>query len=58
MNLHKMMLIALLAAATSATTMPTLGKVLGFGHTVAYAADGNQDGDSQGEDGDGNFDGQ
>jgi hypothetical protein len=41
MSLQKMMLIALLAAAVSATTMPTLGMVLGFGHTAAYAGDQN-----------------
>jgi hypothetical protein len=54
MNLQKMMLIALLAAAVSATTAPTLGKVLGFGHSAAYAADDDSQGDSnaQGEDGD------
>jgi hypothetical protein len=54
MNLQKMLLIATLAAAVSVTTMPTLGKVLGFGHTAAYAADDNSQGDSgaQGEDGD------
>jgi hypothetical protein len=52
MNLQKMLMLALLAAAVSATTLPTLSKVIGFGHTVAFAADGNQDGDSQGEDGD------
>ena len=52
MNLQKMLMLALLAAAVSATTLPTLSKVIGFGYTVAFAADGNQDGDSQGEDGD------
>jgi hypothetical protein len=48
MNLQKMLLIALLAAAVSATTMPTLGKVIGFGHSAAYAQD--QGGDNQGDD--------
>jgi hypothetical protein len=54
MNLQKMMLIALLAAAVSATTMPTLGKVIGFGHTAAYAGNDDSQGDNdvQGEDGD------
>jgi hypothetical protein len=33
MNLQKLMLIALLGAAVSATTMPTIDKVIGFGHT-------------------------
>jgi hypothetical protein len=54
MNIQKLLLIALLAAAVSATTMPTLGKVLGFGHSVAYAH-GNgqgQDDDDQGDDND------
>ena len=50
MNLQKLLLIALLAAAVSATTMPTLGKVLGFGHTVAFAQDSQGDDDDQGED--------
>jgi len=43
--MQKLLLIALLAAAVSATTMPTIGKVLGFGHAVAYA----QNDDDQGE---------
>jgi hypothetical protein len=42
----KLVLIALLAAVASATSMPTFGKVLGFG-TAAYAQDENQGGDSQ-----------
>jgi hypothetical protein len=55
MNFQKMMLIALLAAAVSATTMPTLGKVIGFGHTAAYAGNDDSQGDNdlQGEDVDG-----
>ena len=44
MNLLKLLLIALLGAAVSATTMPTMGKVLGFGHTAAYAQDSNASG--------------
>jgi hypothetical protein len=48
MNLQKLLLIALLAAAVSATTMPTIGKVLGFGHTAAFAQD--EDPGDQGED--------
>jgi hypothetical protein len=48
MNLQKLLMLALLAAAVSATTAPTLGKVLGFGgHTVAFA----QSEDDQGDDG-------
>jgi hypothetical protein len=35
-----------------------LKSFVGIGSTAAYAADGDQDGDSQGEDGDGGFDGQ
>jgi hypothetical protein len=58
MNLQKLMLIALLAAAVSATTMPTLGKVIGFGHTAAFAADDNSQGDSDGQGEDGDVDGQ
>jgi hypothetical protein len=52
MNLQKLMLIALLGAAISATTMPTIDKVIGFGHTAAFAADDNAQGDNdnQGED--------
>ena len=42
MNLLKLLLIALLGAAVSATTMPTMGKVLG--HTAAYAQDSNASG--------------
>jgi hypothetical protein len=37
---------------------PILKSFVGIGSTTAYAADGDQDGDSQGEDGDGGFDGQ
>jgi hypothetical protein len=50
MNIQKMLLIALLGAAVSATTMPTLGKVIGFGHAAAYAADADQGNDVQGDD--------
>ena len=46
MNVQKLMLLALLAAAVSATTAPTLGKVLGFGHSVAYAGQGDQGDDN------------
>jgi hypothetical protein len=49
MNLQKMLLIALLVSAVSATTMPTLAKVIGFGHTAAYAAGSGGQG-NQGED--------
>jgi hypothetical protein len=46
--IKRLFLIALLAAFASAATMPTLGKVLGFSSTAAYAQDeGNND---QGED--------
>jgi hypothetical protein len=48
--MKKLLLLALLAAAVSATTMPTLGKVLGFSATAAYAQDDNDD--DQGEDND------
>jgi hypothetical protein len=48
----KLLLIALLVAFASATTMPTLGKVLGFGATTAGHGQG-QDKDDQGEDDDG-----
>ena len=55
MNLQKLLFLALLAAAVSATTAPTISKVLGFGHhTVALAADDNDNnqGDEDNEDGD------
>jgi hypothetical protein len=55
MNLQKLLMLALLAAAVSATTAPTISKVLGFGHhTAALAAeddDSQGDNDLQGEDG-------
>jgi hypothetical protein len=47
MNLQKMFLIALLGAAVSATSVPTLSKVIGFGHSAAFAQD--QGGDAQGD---------
>jgi hypothetical protein len=49
MNLQKLLMLALLAAAVSATTAPTLGKVLGFGHSAAYAQDSQGDDDAQGD---------
>jgi hypothetical protein len=54
--MKKVLLIALLAAFASATTMPILGKVLGFSPTAAYAGNQNgqgQDNDLQGDDNDG-----
>jgi hypothetical protein len=61
MNLQKLLMLALLAAAVSTSTAPTISKVLGFGnHTVALASNDNGQGDDddQGEDGGGNSDGQ
>jgi hypothetical protein len=58
MNLQKLLMLALLAAAVSATTAPTLGKVLGFGHSVAFAADDDSQGDNDLQGEDGNVDGQ
>jgi hypothetical protein len=61
MNLQKLLMLALLAAAVSATTAPTLGKVLGFGHSVAFAANDDSQGDNDGQGEDdvmGNQDGQ
>jgi hypothetical protein len=55
MNLQKLLFLALLASAISATTAPTISKVLGFGHhSVALAADADDDnpGDESNEDGD------
>jgi hypothetical protein len=60
MNLQKLLMLALLAAAVSTSTAPTISKVLGFGHhTVALAGTsddqgGTGDNDDQGEDGGGN----
>jgi len=48
----------ILGMIMSATAAPILKSFVGIGSTPAYAADGDQDGDSQGEDGDGGFDGQ
>jgi hypothetical protein len=56
MNLQKLLMLALLAAAVSATTAPTISKVLGFGHhTAALAADDDAQGDNDdmGEDNNG-----
>src|SRR5215471_10284150 len=38
-QMKKILLMALLAAFVSGTTMPTLTKVLGFGSAAAYAQD-------------------
>jgi hypothetical protein len=55
MNLQKLLFLALLASAISATTAPTISKVLGFGHhTVALAQDDDNMGDENNEDADGN----
>jgi hypothetical protein len=56
--LKKLMLILILGMIMSGTAAPILKSFVGIGSTAAYAADGDQDGDSQGEDGDGGFDGQ
>ena len=48
MNMQKLLLTALLGAAISAMTTPTIGKVLGFGHSHAYAQSASDD-DSQGD---------
>jgi hypothetical protein len=48
MNLQKLLMLALLAAAVSATTAPTIGKVLGFGHTAAFAQNSQGDDNNQG----------
>ena len=50
--MKKLLLVALLAAVASATTMPTLGKVLGFSATAAYAGDEQGDDNNQGDDND------
>jgi hypothetical protein len=42
--MKKLLLIALLAAFVSATNTPMVAKMLGFGATVAYAGDGNDQG--------------
>jgi hypothetical protein len=49
MNLQKLFLIALLGAAVSATTVPTLSKVIGFGHSAAFAQDSQGDDNGQGD---------
>ena len=54
----KLMLILILGMIMSGPAAPILKSFLGISSTTAYAADGDQDGDSQGEDGDGGFDGQ
>jgi len=53
--MKKLMLIAFLALFVSATTTPTLTRVLGFASGHAYAADDDSQGDNdlQGEDLDG-----
>jgi hypothetical protein len=52
MNLQKLLFLALLASAISATTAPTISKVLGFGHhTVALASE-----DTEGDEGEDNGD--
>jgi len=56
--LKKLMLILILGMIMSGPAAPILKSFVGIGSTAAYAADGDQDGDSQGEDGDGGFDGQ
>ena len=56
--LKKLMLILILGMIMSGPAAPILKSFVGIGSTTAYAADGDQDGDSQGEDGDGGFDGQ
>jgi len=48
----------ILGMIMSGPAAPILKSFVGIGSTTAYAADGDQDGDSQGEDGDGGFDGQ
>ena len=50
--LKKLMLILILGMIMSGPASPMLKSFLGIGSTAAYAADGDQDGDSQGENGD------